>query len=123
MKHRSHITSKLHWSLNADISIYCYTLTRILKIDKSLTTKTSKTDKRTPDDVTYYEPFSIIFDKINIRILQELLKNHNIKSSEISLRLKVPLSTIQRRRTRIEKSEFLQHKYEIDPKKICTEKC
>ena len=106
MKHRSHITSKLHWSLNADISIYCYTLTRRLKIDKSLTTRTSKTDKRTHDDVTYYEPFSIIFDKINIRILQELLKNHNIKSSEISLRLKVPLSTIQREELELRSQDF-----------------
>jgi hypothetical protein len=39
-------------------------------------------------------------------------------SSEISIKLKVPLSTIQRRRGAIEKSGFLQHKYEIDPKKF-----
>ena len=53
-----------------------------------------------------------------MQILQELLKNHNIKSSEISLKLKIPLSTIQRRRGFIEKSGFLQHKYELDPKKF-----
>ena len=62
--------------------------------------------------------FSLIFDKINIQITQELLKNHNITSSEISLKLKVPLSTIQRRRSTIERSGFLQHNYEIDPKKF-----
>ena len=58
------------------------------------------------------------FDKIDILILTELLKNLDIKSSEISNRLKIPLSTIQRRRNRIDKSTMLKRGYEIDYKQF-----
>jgi DNA-binding Lrp family transcriptional regulator len=54
------------------------------------------------------------FDKIDIMILGELLKNSNVKSSDISNKLKIPLSTIQRRRARIENSSRLKRTYEID---------
>jgi len=93
-------------------------LTRRPKIDKSITTKTDKNDKINQNVERHNKSYTILFDKINVQILQELLKNHNITSSEISLKLKVPLSTIQRRRSAIEKSGFLQHKYEIEPKKF-----
>jgi DNA-binding Lrp family transcriptional regulator len=93
-------------------------MTRRLKRDKPLTTTKSKTDKINQVGEKRNKPSSILFDKINTQILHELLKNQNIKSAEISLKLKVPLSTIQRRRSTIEKSGFLQHKYEIDPKKF-----
>jgi DNA-binding Lrp family transcriptional regulator len=98
-----------------------YILTRRLKNNKSLIVKKSKNDKNDKTNQNtekYYKPFSALFDKINIQILQELFKNYDIKSTEISLKLKIPLSTIQRRRTAIEKSGFLQHKFEIDPKKF-----
>ena len=62
--------------------------------------------------------FSAFFDESNILILQELLKNNDITSTEISNKLKIPLSTIQRRKSAIEKSGFLQKKYEIDPKRF-----
>lgn len=57
------------------------------------------------------EQFSI--DRINLKIIDELVSNGDIKSSEISEKLKIPLSTIQRRRTRIEKS-ILKKKYQMD---------
>ncbi|HYF98956.1 MAG TPA: Lrp/AsnC family transcriptional regulator [Candidatus Saccharimonadales bacterium] len=57
------------------------------------------------------EQFSI--DRINLKIIDELISNGDIKSSEISEKLKIPLSTIQRRRTRIEKS-ILKKKYQMD---------
>ena len=66
----------------------------------------------------YNKPYPVLFDRINTQIAEELLKNHNIKSSEVSVKLKVPLSTIQRRRSAIERSGFLQRKYEVDPKKF-----
>lgn len=81
-----------------------------------ITTRTSKNDELNQDIRKYHKPHYIVFDQINTQIADELLKNHNIKSSEISLKLKVPLSTVQRRRSAIETSGFLQHKYEIDPK-------
>ena len=43
-------------------------------------------------------------DKINLKIIKALMENPNIKSSELSEKLQVPLSTIQRRKTRIEES-------------------
>ena len=81
-----------------------------------MTTRTYKNDKLNIEK--YNKPYTVIFDRINTQIAEELLKNHNIKSSEVSVKLKVPLSTIQRRRSAIEKSGFLQRKYEIDPKKF-----
>jgi DNA-binding Lrp family transcriptional regulator len=54
-----------------------------------------------------------ILDKINLRIIEELIGNGDIKSSEISAKLKIPLSTIQRRRTKIEKS-IVRKNYHID---------
>ncbi|HKR74036.1 MAG TPA: Lrp/AsnC family transcriptional regulator [Candidatus Nitrosocosmicus sp.] len=52
-------------------------------------------------------------DRINLRIVEELMTNGDIKSSEIAAKLKIPLSTIQRRRTRIEKS-LLRKNYQMD---------
>ena len=95
-----------------------YILTRRLKNNKSLIVKRSKNDKTNQTLEKYNKSVSTLFDEINIQILQELFKNYHIKSSEISLKLKVPLSTIQRRRNAIEKSGFLQHKFEIEPKKF-----
>jgi DNA-binding Lrp family transcriptional regulator len=93
-------------------------LKRGLKSNKSDNIKPPKNDKVNQNGDRYNKSFTPMFDKINIQILQELLKNQNIKSSEISLKLKIPLSTIQRRRGAIERSGFLQHKYEIDHKKF-----
>ncbi|MDR4490971.1 MAG: Lrp/AsnC family transcriptional regulator [Candidatus Nitrosocosmicus sp.] len=52
-------------------------------------------------------------DRINLKIIEELIGNGDIKSSEISAKLKIPLSTIQRRRTKIEKS-ILKKSYHMD---------
>jgi DNA-binding Lrp family transcriptional regulator len=54
-----------------------------------------------------------VLDKINLKIIEELLNNGEIKSSEIASKLKIPLSTIQRRRTKIEKTLF-RKKYELN---------
>jgi DNA-binding Lrp family transcriptional regulator len=44
-----------------------------------------------------------LLDSINIKIISELVKNPNINSLTLSKKLGIPLSTIQRRRARIEK--------------------
>ena len=54
-----------------------------------------------------------ILDQLNLKIIEELLNNGEIKSSEIASKLKIPLSTIQRRRMKIEKTVF-RKKYELN---------
>jgi DNA-binding Lrp family transcriptional regulator len=51
-------------------------------------------------------------DNINLKIIEELLNNGDIKSSEIATKLAIPLSTIQRRRTKIEKT-IVRKTYEM----------
>jgi DNA-binding Lrp family transcriptional regulator len=43
-------------------------------------------------------------DSINIRIISELVKNANAKSPEIAKKTKIPLSTVQRTKARLEES-------------------
>ncbi|WP_148687077.1 Lrp/AsnC family transcriptional regulator [Candidatus Nitrosocosmicus hydrocola] len=54
------------------------------------------------------------FDKINMEILKYILNNPHVKSTDIAKGIKVPLSTIQRRKGRIENSSILRGKFEID---------
>lgn len=56
----------------------------------------------------------IFLDKINIEILRNIIRNPDIKSSEISEKIDIPLSTIQRRRGRIETSAVLKKSFVID---------
>lgn len=65
------------------------------------------------DQKEFGQELPFLLDKINLRIIEELIGNGDIKSSEISSRLKVPLSTIQRRRTKIEKT-ILKKSYHMD---------
>ena len=60
----------------------------------------------------------IHFDNINLKIIEELLNNGDIKSSEIASKLAIPLSTIQRRRSMLEKFSILEKTYTLDPKKL-----
>jgi DNA-binding Lrp family transcriptional regulator len=53
------------------------------------------------------------FDSIDINIIRELLAKADIKSADIASKYKVPISTIQRRRKRLEDS-ILEKKYLID---------
>lgn len=56
----------------------------------------------------------IFLDKINIEIMRNIIRNPDIKSSEISEKIDIPLSTIQRRRSRIETSAVLKKSFAID---------
>jgi len=61
------------------------------------------------------EQFSL--DRINLKIIEELITNGDIKSSEIAEKINIPLSTIQRRRKRIEKA-ILKKTYQMDLTKL-----
>ncbi|MDR4490970.1 MAG: winged helix-turn-helix transcriptional regulator [Candidatus Nitrosocosmicus sp.] len=63
-------------------------------------------------------PVKFILDKINVGIIQELVNNGDIKSSEISAKLKIPISTIQRRRNNLEKLSIIKKNYIVDLKKL-----
>jgi DNA-binding Lrp family transcriptional regulator len=56
------------------------------------------------------------FDSLDINIIKELLIDSNIRTADIAARYKIPLSTLQRRRARIE-SSILEKKYHLDIKK------
>jgi hypothetical protein len=60
----------------------------------------------------------MILDSINLGIIEALINNGDIKSSEIAAKLKIPLSTIQRRRSNLEKSFILKKNYTVDLKKM-----
>jgi len=61
---------------------------------------------------------NIHVDNINLKIIEELLSNGDIKSSEIASKLAIPLSTIRRRRSLLEKFSVLEKTYTLDPKKF-----
>ena len=54
-------------------------------------------------------------DSTDNQIIDELIANADISSTEIASKLKVPLSTIQRRRAILESMSILKHKYELSP--------
>jgi DNA-binding Lrp family transcriptional regulator len=58
----------------------------------------------------------IAVNTIDIKIIKELVNNANINSSAIASKYKIPLSTIRRRRARLENS-ILKKNYSIDIKK------
>lgn len=87
--------------------------------------KVSKNQNRnksaTKERVVREQPFEeskINLDVINLRILEIIMLNPNIKSSAIANSINTPLSTVQRRRSRIEGSTVLHKKYEMDFKKL-----
>ncbi|WP_161486357.1 Lrp/AsnC family transcriptional regulator [Candidatus Nitrosocosmicus hydrocola] len=72
-----------------------------------------KFDLRTRDIGYGGEKEQFPLDRINLKIIEELITNGDIKSSEIAEKIQIPLSTIQRRRTRIEKA-ILKKTYQMD---------
>jgi DNA-binding Lrp family transcriptional regulator len=57
-------------------------------------------------------------DKKDLIILNEMLANPDVTSLNISKKLKLPLSTVQRRRTAIERSSIVRKSYELDAKQF-----
>jgi DNA-binding Lrp family transcriptional regulator len=83
---------------------------------KRMLASSIKSDLITRNDNQKLNRFDLFtLDSINLKIIVELITNGDVKSSEIAAKLKVPLSTIQRRRTRIEKS-LLKKSYKMDLK-------
>ena len=51
-------------------------------------------------------------------ILNELLKNPDVTSADIAKKFKIPLSTVQRRRTALEHSSMIKKSYELDARQF-----
>lgn len=58
-----------------------------------------------------------ILDDLNIKIVRELINNPNVSSSDIAAKYDKPLSTIQRRRAKLEQS-ILNKAYNLDVRKL-----
>jgi DNA-binding Lrp family transcriptional regulator len=56
---------------------------------------------------------ALVIDSLDIKIIRELLNNPDSSSSQIAKKLSIPLSTIQRRKTRLERS-LLRRKYDLN---------
>jgi DNA-binding Lrp family transcriptional regulator len=56
----------------------------------------------------------ITYDNINRTIIAELLKDANIKIRGLSKKIKVPLSTVQRRVKTVTSSSLLKKRFHLD---------
>ena len=54
-----------------------------------------------------------IIEPLNIKIIRELISNPDLSSTDIATKYHMPLSTIQRRRTKLERS-ILKKTYQVD---------
>lgn len=61
---------------------------------------------------------ALVLDRINLGIVEMLVNNGDIKSADIAAKLKVPLSTIQRRRSHLERNAILKKNYYVDLKRL-----
>ena len=56
---------------------------------------------------------SVLLDNLNLKMIKDLMSDANVKSGEIAKRYNTPLSTIQRRRTKLERT-ILKKGYSVD---------
>ncbi|WP_458743949.1 AsnC family transcriptional regulator [Candidatus Nitrosocosmicus sp. T] len=83
-----------------------------------LSSDDNKTDLLSNADSVPVIKSAVHLDNLNLKIIEELLNNGDIKSSEIASKLKIPLSTIQRRRATLEKFDILKKNYSLDVTKL-----
>ncbi len=99
-------------SINGDSISYLRSKPEYLSSDDN------KTDLLSNADSIHVIKSAVHLDKLNLKIIEELLNNGDIKSSEIASKLKIPLSTIQRRRATLEKFDILKKNYSLDVTKL-----
>ena len=68
-----------------------------------MSSKTKKDDMKRHEAIAPSEIFKLI-DDLNVKIVKELVTRPDISSTEIASKYKIPLSTIQRRRARLEEA-------------------
>jgi DNA-binding Lrp family transcriptional regulator len=75
------------------------------------------TSKKDIENISNPHRLSRLVDDINLRIIEELVKNPSTTSSSLSTKLEIPLSSLQRRRAKIEKY-ILNKSYQINLRSI-----
>jgi DNA-binding Lrp family transcriptional regulator len=58
-----------------------------------------------------------LFDDLNIRIVRELINNPDVSSTDIASKYRIPLSTIQRRRAKLEQT-VISKAYNLDIRRL-----
>ena len=59
----------------------------------------------------------VLLDSLNTKIIKELVSNHSVRSATIASKYKAPLSTVQRRKARLENS-ILKKNYQINIREL-----
>jgi DNA-binding Lrp family transcriptional regulator len=59
----------------------------------------------------------VLLDSLNTKIIKELVSNPNVRSATIASKYKAPLSTVQRRKARLENS-ILKKNYQINIREL-----
>ena len=59
----------------------------------------------------------VLLDSLNAKIIKELVSNPNVRSVTIASKYKAPLSTVQRRKARLENS-ILKKNYQINTREL-----
>jgi len=72
------------------------------KITKTLIT--SETSSKNGINDFKFKGLLGLVDNINLKIIEELVKNPNTSSMSLATKLQMPLSSLQRRRAKLEKS-------------------
>lgn len=87
---------------------------RSRKSTKIIQDSSTKKVRERKSDVPATKNQVILLDRINMEILKHMIKNPEIRSSEIAHNINTPLSTIQRRRSKLETSAVLKKSFAID---------
>lgn len=90
-----------------------------LSMGRDKTNRTEFLPKSSKDNIMVDSPkyISKLLDKINIKILFELVRQPEISSVTLAKKLNIPLSTVQRRRSKVEKA-ILKKTYTFNYKNI-----
>jgi DNA-binding Lrp family transcriptional regulator len=81
-------------------------------VSKRKITKTLEASETslTRNDVNGFESKGLLslVDDVNLKIIEELVKNPSTRSSSLAAKLRIPLSSLQRRRAKLEKSVLIK---------------
>jgi DNA-binding Lrp family transcriptional regulator len=83
--------------------------------NKSNRTQSSIAKIRSPNLSSYHKQSSKLLNSTSLKIISELLRKPNISSSSLAKKVQLPLSTLQRRRAKLEEV-ILQKTYTFDYK-------
>ncbi len=90
---------------------------KVVKEKRSLAVNSEPASDNDIKDNIKPQRLSRLIDDVNLKIIDELVKNPSITSSSLATTLEIPLSSLQRRRAKIEKY-ILNKSYQINLRSI-----